>query len=74
MDLCNIRFVKQENDAKTIADIYNYYIMNTTVTFEEQTVSIDEIASFKGWASEARRLQVWPLDRCWVLAVDALAS
>ncbi|MCE3225681.1 MAG: phosphinothricin acetyltransferase [Bacteroidetes bacterium] len=29
------------NDASQIADIYNYYILNTTVTFEEQIVSAE---------------------------------
>src|SRR5664279_4120190 len=28
-----------ESDAQSIADIYNYYITNTVVTFEEQTIS-----------------------------------
>ncbi len=37
-----IRTVKL-NDAKPICDIYNYYIKNTTVTFEEEAVSTDEM-------------------------------
>jgi phosphinothricin acetyltransferase len=32
------------DDAGTIAGIYNYYILNTVVTFEEQAVTADEIA------------------------------
>lgn len=32
------------NDAKAIADIYNYYILNTSVTFEEQPITADEMA------------------------------
>jgi L-amino acid N-acyltransferase YncA len=33
------------NDAAEIAEIYNYYILNTTVTFEEQIVSVDTMKS-----------------------------
>lgn len=29
----------QENDAKAICDIYNHYIANTIITFEEQTIT-----------------------------------
>lgn len=32
-----------EKDAKEIAEIYNYYIDNTIVTFEEEPVSADEM-------------------------------
>jgi hypothetical protein len=32
------------NDADAIARIYNHFILNTVVTFEEQTVSVQEIA------------------------------
>lgn len=31
-------------DAQTIADIYNYYVLNTTVTFEDTEVSHHEIS------------------------------
>lgn len=31
------------NDAKDVAEIYNYYIENTTVTFEEVAVSEEDI-------------------------------
>ena len=32
------------NDAARIAEIYNYYVTDTVVTFEEETVSTDEYA------------------------------
>jgi phosphinothricin acetyltransferase len=32
------------SDADSIARIYNHYILNTIITFEEQTVSASEIA------------------------------
>jgi len=34
-----------ESDAQRIADIYNPYILNTTVTFEEQPVTAEEMLS-----------------------------
>ena len=33
-----------ENDTEAIARIYNHYILNTVITFEEETVSNQEIA------------------------------
>ena len=39
----NIREVKL-SDAQAIADIYNYYIANTTVTYETELVTADEMA------------------------------
>jgi L-amino acid N-acyltransferase YncA len=38
-----IRNVKRE-DAKAIADIYNHYIKNTTITFEEEEITGSDIA------------------------------
>jgi L-amino acid N-acyltransferase YncA len=32
-----------ESDAQAVADIYNYYIANTVVTFEEQAISKSDI-------------------------------
>jgi L-amino acid N-acyltransferase YncA len=32
-----------KSDAQTIADIYNYYIQNTVITFEEQAISKNDI-------------------------------
>jgi L-amino acid N-acyltransferase YncA len=32
------------SDAAQICDIYNYYISNTCITFEEEPVSVDEMA------------------------------
>lgn len=40
----NIRAVRVE-DAFEIKDIYNYYILNSVVTFEESPVSVEEIKS-----------------------------
>jgi phosphinothricin acetyltransferase len=31
-------------DATPLAEIYNYYIRETTITFEEESVSPDEMA------------------------------
>ncbi|MFY8275383.1 arsinothricin resistance N-acetyltransferase ArsN1 family B [Pseudoalteromonas sp. SSDWG2] len=48
------------SDAKAIADIYNYYISNTTITFEEQTVSESDMV---------RRIdKVHQQDLPWVVA------
>jgi len=35
----------KSSDFKTITDIYNYYVLNTTVTFQIKPVSIDELKS-----------------------------
>src|SRR5687768_15825289 len=35
--------VANPKDALQIADIYNYYILNTTVTFEEEAVSAESM-------------------------------
>ena len=35
----------QENDAKTICDIYNHYITNTIITFEEKTITPTDMLS-----------------------------
>lgn len=43
------------SDAERIADIYNYYVENTIVTFEEQIVSAAEIA---GRISEVQRQEL----------------
>jgi len=39
---CMIRKVK-ESDSRSILDIYNYYIENTTITFEQTSLSINEM-------------------------------
>jgi phosphinothricin acetyltransferase len=41
-----------EQDAAQIADIYNYYVANTVITFEDQAVSQEEMA---GRISEVQR-------------------
>lgn len=35
----------ETNDAKAITAIYNFYIKNSTITFEEESVSVDEMAA-----------------------------
>ena len=40
----HIRFVRIE-DAKSIASIYNYYVLNTEISFEEEEVSIEEMSN-----------------------------
>jgi len=37
-----IRFIRSE-DAEGICNIYNYYVINTTITFEEKEVSEEEM-------------------------------
>jgi len=34
-----------EADAESIVGIYNHYVLNTTITFEEEPVSAQEMAS-----------------------------
>ena len=51
-----------ESDPPVIADIYNHYIQNTVATFEEQTVSQDDIAG--------RIAKVKGLDLPWLVAED----
>ncbi len=38
----------QESDTDTLADLYNYYVMHTYTTFEEEPVSAAEMASRVG--------------------------
>ena len=51
------------DDAAAIAHIYNHYIRNTTITFEEQPVSAAEIAS--------RINEVTSASLPWLVAEDA---
>jgi len=51
------------SDAGAIARIYNYYIQNTVITFEEQIVSADEIAG--------RIEAVTSVSLPWLVAEDA---
>lgn len=43
MGVSSIRLARK-NDAKVIADIYNFYVLNTAITFEEQPITVDEMA------------------------------
>lgn len=45
-------------DTQAIADIYNYFVLNTVVTFEEEPVSNDEMAQ-RIW--EVQKSYVWLL-------------
>ncbi len=45
-------------DAKAIADIYNYYVKNTIITFEEDEVSEDEMK---------KRIKSHSLDLPWIV-------
>ena len=38
-----IRQVNPESDAGVITDIYNYYISSTTISFETETISVEEM-------------------------------
>lgn len=35
----------EQADAKAIVDIYNHYVLNSTATFEEEAVSVDDMRS-----------------------------
>ncbi len=48
----------ETKDAKAIADIYNYYVKNTFITFEEDEVSEDEMK---------RRIKSHSLDLPWIV-------
>jgi L-amino acid N-acyltransferase YncA len=49
------------SDISAICDIYNYYIKNTVVTFEEKLVSTDEMN---------RRFQLYTKDYPWFVCED----
>jgi phosphinothricin acetyltransferase len=52
-------------DAASIAGIYNYYVTDTTVTFEEEVVSPSEVAR--------RMEEVWSASLPWLVAeIDGL--
>jgi L-amino acid N-acyltransferase YncA len=40
----HIRFVRKE-DAREIIEIYNYYVLNTEISFEEEAVSLEEMSN-----------------------------
>lgn len=49
------------DDSKEIAEIYNYYILNSIVTFEEVQVTEDEIK---------KRIQLITLDFPWIVYLE----
>ena len=51
-----------ERDIPSITEIYNYYISNTAFTFEEETVSVEEM--------RARVRGVQGLNLPWLVAID----
>lgn len=42
-DLCKVVREVRSGDVNAISEIYNYYVMETAVTFEEDTVTTDDI-------------------------------
>lgn len=50
------------SDVKDITDIYNHYISNTVITFEEDLVSVDDI--------KKRILNIESLDLPWLVAEE----
>ena len=42
--MCKIRFEQiEEEHLNSILDIYNYYVLNTTATFHDHALSVDEV-------------------------------
>ncbi len=52
-----IRYVRKE-DAKQLVDIYNYYIENTTITFETEKIDTSEMEN---------RIEKKVLDNPWIV-------
>jgi len=53
----------QPGDAEAIARIYNYYILNTVITFEEQPITAQDMAQ--------RMLQITAENLPWLVAESA---
>jgi len=53
----------QPSDAEAIARIYNYYILNTVITFEEQPITAQDMAQ--------RMLQITAENLPWLVAESA---
>ncbi|NQZ28667.1 MAG: N-acetyltransferase family protein [Colwellia sp.] len=56
----------QEQDAKAISDIYNYYIANTVITFEEDILTAAEM--------QRRITSVLAADLPWLVVEDELGE
>ncbi|NQY50185.1 MAG: N-acetyltransferase family protein [Colwellia sp.] len=56
----------QEQDAKAISDIYNYYIANTVITFEEDILTAAEM--------QRRITSVLAADLPWLIVADELGK
>ena len=56
----------QEQDAKAISDIYNYYIANTVITFEEDILTAAEM--------QRRSTSVLAADLPWLVVEDELGE
>jgi L-amino acid N-acyltransferase YncA len=57
-----IRYVKTD-DAAEICKIYNHYVLGTTITFEEQPVSIDEMGQRIDETVQSLPWLVWEQDK-----------
>jgi len=51
------------SDAETLSEIYNHYILNTHVTFEEDAIDVDEMRS--------RLSETWSVGLPWLVAEES---
>ena len=52
----------RKSDAQSIADIYNHYVKNTVVTFDEKPADVRDLEKKIGALAEADRWFVWEQD------------